>query len=85
MACQLDGYTKLVKAECFRDYHVGMNHLGLQFLILSLHLPYKWGHYEPVTDKPVPVLSNKRVRVPCNTNDINLGSVHSVADDADAR
>ena len=44
---------------------------------------YKWGHYEPVTDKPVPALPNKRVRVPRNTNYLNIGSVHSAADDVD--
>ncbi len=44
---------------------------------------YEWGHYEPVIDKPVPVLPYKRVRIPRNTNDMNLGSVHSAADDVD--
>ena len=44
---------------------------------------YKWGHYEPVTDKPVPALPNKRVRVPRDTNYMNIGSVHSAADDVD--
>ena len=29
------------------------------------------------------MLPNKRVRVPRNTNDMNLGSVHSAADDID--
>jgi hypothetical protein len=44
---------------------------------------YKWGHYEPATDKPVPALPNKRVCVPRNTNVMNLGSAHSTADDVD--
>ena len=34
-------------------------------------------------DKPVPVLPNKRVRIQHNTNDMNLDSVHSAADDVD--
>ncbi len=44
---------------------------------------YKWGHYEPVIDIPVPKLPNKCVRVPRNTNYMNIGSVHSAADDVD--
>ncbi len=36
-----------------------------------------------MTDKPVPALPNKRVRVPHNTNYMNIGSVHSAADDVD--
>ncbi len=44
---------------------------------------YKWGHYKPVTDKPVPALPNKRVRVPRKTNYLNIGSIFSAADDVD--
>ncbi len=44
---------------------------------------YKWGHYEPVTNKPVPALPNKHVRVPRSTNYMNIGSVHLAADDVD--
>ena len=44
---------------------------------------YGWGHYEPAIDKPVPALPNKLVRVPRNTNVMNLGSAHSAADDVD--
>jgi hypothetical protein len=36
-----------------------------------------------VTDKPVPALPNKCVRVPRNTNYLNIGSVYSAADDVD--
>ncbi len=46
---------------------------------------YKCDRYKPVTDKPVPVIPNKRVRIPRNTNDMNLGSMHSAADDVDNR
>ncbi len=37
----------------------------------------------PVTDKPVSVLPNKRVRVMRNTNYMDIRSVHSAADDDD--
>ncbi len=40
---------------------------------------------EFVTDKPVPVLPKKRGRVLRNTNYMDIGSVHSAADDVDDR
>ena len=50
----------------------------------DIFVSHKWGHYEPVTDKPAPAqLPDKRARTQRSVNGDYLGRAHAAADDVD--